>query len=173
MRPCLRCASNPGTQRWLGWRHPWPSLRSPCCQCRCSSAGHRTRRHRQWPRKIVSGMQSHLSKGPSDLKQKCTQLLTLFSATVFNALSLSVILFVRSVRFRNRFLIGWNSSTANQKLPIQRFLELTLGRKWISPCERAWKTVLKDGVRVCVHFCLRPLVPLERCVLSFLNKVWS
>ena len=33
----------------------------------------------------------------------------------------------------------------------------------ITSCERARKFVPKNDVRVCVHFCLRPLVPLERC----------
>ena len=61
---------------------------------------------------------SHLSKIISDLKQKCTQLPTPFLGTVFHALSLGVIHFVRSVRSRNQFIIGWNCSTANQKLPI-------------------------------------------------------
>ena len=45
----------------------------------------------------------HFSKGPSDLKQKCTQLPTPFSGTVFNAPSLGVIHFVRSVSLRNHF----------------------------------------------------------------------
>ena len=49
---------------------------------------------------------SHLSKGPSDLKQKCTQLPTPSSGTDFIALSLGVIDSVRSVSLRNQFLIG-------------------------------------------------------------------
>ena len=49
---------------------------------------------------------AHLSKGTSDLKQKCTQLATPFSGTVFHALSHGMIHFVRSVRSRNHFLIG-------------------------------------------------------------------
>ena len=48
---------------------------------------------------------AHLSKGPSDLKQKCTQLPTPFSDTGFNALSLGMIHFVQSVSLRNHFLI--------------------------------------------------------------------
>ena len=39
----------------------------------------------------------HLSKGTSDLKQKCTQLATPFWGTVFHALSHGVIRFVRSL----------------------------------------------------------------------------
>ena len=46
-------------------------------------------------------MFTRLSKVPSDLKQKCTQLPTPFSGTVFNALSHGVIHFVRSVSFKN------------------------------------------------------------------------
>ena len=55
---------------------------------------------------------------------------------------------------------------------ISRFLELTRGTKWITSCERAWKTVPKNDVGVCVHFCLRPLVPLERCEYLY-GKVLS
>ena len=46
------------------------------------------------------------------------------------------------------------------------FLVLTSRTIIISPCKRAWKTVPKNYVRVCVHFCLRPLEPLERCGLQ-------
>ena len=49
---------------------------------------------------------SHLSKGLSYLKQKCTQLPTPFSGTVSNALTLGVIRFVQSVSLRNHFLVG-------------------------------------------------------------------
>ena len=45
----------------------------------------------------------------------------------------------------------------------KRFLKLTLRTKWITPSERALKTVPKNGVRNCVHFCLRSLGALERC----------
>ena len=44
------------------------------------------------------------------------------------------------------------------------FLDLTLRTKWITPCERAWKTVPQNVVASCVHFCLRSLVPW---------KMWS
>ena len=44
---------------------------------------------------------SHLSKGSSGSKQKCTQFLTPFSGTVFDALSHGAIHFVRSVSFTN------------------------------------------------------------------------
>ena len=54
----------------------------------------------------ISILETHLSKGTSDLKQKCTQLATQFWSTVFHALSNGVFHFVRSVRSRNHFLIG-------------------------------------------------------------------
>ena len=107
-----------------------------------------------------------LAKALSDLNKKYTQFPTPFLGTVFNALSLGVIHFVRSVSLRNRFLVGWNSSTANQKTSISRFVKLTLRTKWIAPCERASKTVSENGVGNCVHFCLQPLEPFERCVIS-------
>ena len=40
---------------------------------------------------------------------------------------------------------------------------VTLQAKRITPCERAWNTVPENSVRNCVHFCLQPLVSLERC----------
>ena len=43
---------------------------------------------------------SHLSKGSSDLKQKCTQPTTAFLGTVFNALSHGLIHLVCNVRSR-------------------------------------------------------------------------
>ena len=46
----------------------------------------------------------------------------------------------------------------------KRFLKLTLRTKWITPSERTLKTVQENGVGSCVHFCLRSLGPLERCV---------
>ena len=55
---------------------------------------------------ISMARQTHLSKAPSDLKRKCTLFPTPFSGTVFNALSLGVIHFVRSVSLRNHFLVG-------------------------------------------------------------------
>ena len=72
--------------------------------------------HQRFCNFVILLLYPHLSKGPSYLKQKCTQLTTPFLGTVFNALSLGVIHFVRSVSLRNHFLVGWNSLTANQKL---------------------------------------------------------
>ena len=106
---------------------------------------------------------AHLSKVMSGFKQKCTQDLTSFSGTVFHALSHGVICFVRSVSPRNHFLTSGNSLTANQKLLFRWFSKLTLRTKWLTPCERAWKTVPENGVSSCVHFCLRSLLLFERC----------
>ena len=100
---------------------------------------------------------THLSKDTSGCKQKCTQFLTLFSGTVFHTLSHGVICFAQSVSPRNHFLTGGNSLTANQRPLLRCFLKLTLRTKWITPCERASKTVPENGVRNCVHFYLRPL----------------
>ena len=36
-------------------------------------------------------------------------------------------------------------------------------KKWITPSERASKSVPENGVGSCVHFCLRSLGLLERC----------
>ena len=62
-------------------------------------------------RELLGGTEekTHLPKAPSDLKQKCTQFLTPFLGTVFNALSLGVIHFVRSASLRNRYLIAHSS----------------------------------------------------------------
>ena len=109
----------------------------------------------------------HLSKGTSGCQQKCTQFLTLFSGTVFHALSHGVIRFARSASPRNYFLIGENFVTANQKLLRSWFLKLTHRAKWIPPCERVWKTMPENDVRSCVHFRLRSLLRLERCIRPF------
>ena len=88
----------------------------------------------------------------------------LFYGTVFLAFSDGVIYFVPSVSRRNRFLSDRISPTANQKPLSMWFLKLTLPTKWIIPWERAWKTVPENGFRSCVHFCLKSLLHLERCV---------
>ena len=46
------------------------------------------------------------------------------------------------------------------------FLKLTLQKKWITPSERASKSVSENGVGSCVQFCLRSIGPLERCGLT-------
>ena len=82
-------------------------------------------------------VRSHLSKGTSGHKQKCTQTQTSFLSTVFHALPHGVIGFVRSVSPRIHFLTGGNSLTANQKLLLSWFSKPTVRAKWIPPCERA------------------------------------
>ena len=108
---------------------------------------------------------SHLSKGPSYLKQKCTQLPTPFSGTVFNALSLGVLHFVQSVSLRNHFLVGWNSSTANKNFNFKVFKTNTLN-KMDHTMWKSIKTMPENNVGDCVHFCLWPLKPLERCEVA-------
>ena len=61
------------------------------------------------------------------------------------------------------------SLVKNLKQPsISRFKELTLWKKRITLCVEE-KNVPKNGVGDCVHFCLRPLVLLERCARIFPN----
>ena len=109
---------------------------------------------------------SHLAKRPSDLKQNGTQEKTPFSGTVFHTLSHGVLRFVASVSFKNHWIEApWLAVKEFQ--PVRRwFFELTLATKRITPCERAWKTVLENGVFSCVPFCLRSLGCFERCVQS-------
>ena len=54
------------------------------------------------------------------------------------------------------------------------FLKLTTQIRQIRPSARALKTVPKNCVRSCVHFCFRSLGPLERCGMgiSGLYKVF-
>ena len=114
-------------------------------------------------------LRSHLPKSPSDLKQKCAQLPTSFLGTVFNALSHGATHFVRSVSFKNLKL-----EVSDWLLKFQpmrkRFLKLTLQTKWITPRERALKTVPQNDVGSCVHFCLRSLGLLERCDMWLNDK---
>ena len=46
-------------------------------------------------------------------------------------------------------IIHWNVS----KTSMSRFWKLTPQTKCIVPCDRVWKTVSENGVRICVHFC--------------------
>ena len=103
---------------------------------------------------------THLSKGTNYLKQKCTQLMTPLWDKVFHALSHSVTHFVSWVLLapETSFSSKYQSETS-----ISKFLEPTLKTKYIKPCKKAGKTVRGDGVRNCVHYCLRPLVPFKIC----------
>ena len=113
---------------------------------------------------------THLSERPSNLKQNGTQEKTPFSGTVFHTLSHGVLRFVASVSFKNHWIEApWLAVKEFQ--PVRRwFFELTLATKRITPCERAWKTVLENGVFSCVPFCLRSLGRLERCVTLNYSK---
>ena len=51
------------------------------------------------------------------------------------------------------------------------FLKLTLRTKFITQSERVIKPVSENGVRTCVHFCLRLLGPLERCDLLYQSLI--
>ena len=66
-----------------------------------------------------------------------------------------------------KFLIGcWRTST---KEKVVSRPNITLQTNWMTPCERAWKTVPQNGVASCVHFCLRSLVRFERCAICEIN----
>ena len=106
---------------------------------------------------------THLSKGSSGRKQKCTQCPTPFSGTVFYALSHGAIHFVQGVSFTNLEMEVFWLAVEEFQPTRKRFLKLTLRTKWITPSERALKTVPENGVGNCVHFCLRSLGALERC----------
>ena len=94
---------------------------------------------------------SHLSEGSSGRKQKCTHFLTSFSGTVIHALSHGMIFFVLSVSFKNlEFGSFWLAVEKFQPMR-KRFAKLTLQTKLITPSERAFKMVSKDGVISCVH----------------------
>ena len=79
---------------------------------------------------------SHLSKGSSGHKQKCTQFLTPFSGTVFHALSHGSPGFALHGSFFNNLLIDWKSSTANQSLWNRWLMELPWRTKCKLPCKR-------------------------------------
>ena len=102
--------------------------------------------------RFVSNWQAHLAKRSSDLKQNGTQERTPFSGTVLHTLSHSVLFLLVFKEFQ----------------PVTRcFFELTLTTKRITSCEKAWKTLLENGVFSCVPFCLRSLGCFERYDESF------
>ena len=112
----------------------------------------------------------HLSKPKSDPKQKCTQLMTLFSGTVCYALSHGGILFAQSVSFESQ--LNKNLWLGVREFPPFRkwFLGLTPQAKQITPCGMAWNTVPENSVRNGVHFCLQSLEPGKMWhVLSIIN----
>ena len=78
-------------------------------------------------------------------------------------------IFFQSVSLRKSFLTAWNSSTANQIFHFKVFKALTHGTKWITPSQWAWKSVPKNGVGICVYYCLWPLEP---CYTIFDPSKW-
>ena len=72
-------------------------------------------------------------------------------------------LFYYTLFYYDLYLTGLDLQAMTWLVIFLRFLELTRGTKWITSGERPRKIVPKNDVGVCVHFCLRPLVPLERC----------
>ena len=103
-----------------------------------------------YPRTCNLAGETHLSKHKSDLKQKCTQLLTPFSGKVFHALSHYGIHFAWSVSLENQ-LNGSFWLAVREFPPLRKwFLGLKLGTKRITPCEGAWYSVLGKWVRNCI-----------------------
>ena len=72
-----------------------------------------------------------------DPKQNATSLLTPFSKIVFDALSRGTLGFALHGSSVNHFLIGGNSSTANQILSCKWLLKLPWKAKPRVTCERA------------------------------------
>ena len=69
---------------------------------------------------------------------------------------------------RNHLFTGGNSPSANEKLLFQQFLKLTMHSKvneshLVKGLDEGEKP--DNGVRCCVPFCSRPLMPVERIVL--------
>ena len=93
----------------------------------------------------------------SDLKQNAMSFSTPVSDPAFHALSHGSLSFALHGSFFNHFLIGQNSSTANQNLWNKRLLELPWKEKPRLPCERAWKAGLETGVKSDLAFYLRSL----------------
>ena len=62
------------------------------------------------------------------------------------------------------YILIWMAKRCGFYKPRKWFHHPTLQAKWVTSCETAWKSVPKNGViGVCMHFCLRMLVHLERC----------
>ena len=75
----------------------------------------------------------------------------------------------------------YSASTGKGPLTHRFHSAFSTLKKRILPCERAWNTEPAKGVRNRVHFCLRPLMHLERCgrvlrnrkvILSYLKQKW-
>ena len=91
-------------------------------------------------------------------KQNATSLLTPVSNIVFYALSSGTLGFALHGSSVNHFLIGGNSSTANQILSCKWLLKLPWRAKPRVPLERAYRTILETGVKSDPAFCLGPSI---------------
>ena len=104
----------------------------------------------------------HLSKGTSDLKQKCTQLQHHFGTQFFMLFHMvwSILFRVLALEtLKRKFLIGYSRTLTKEKVVSwPNTLNKMNHTMW-----KSMKNCAQNGVRVCVHFCLRPVVPLERC----------
>ena len=89
----------------------------------------------------------------SDPKQNARSLLTPVSDPAFYALSHGTLGFALHGSFSNRFLIGQNSSTANQNLLNKRLSGLPWRTKCRLPCEGAYKNVSETAVKSDLAFC--------------------
>ena len=106
---------------------------------------------------------THLSKGPSDLKQNGTQEKTLFSGKVSDCLSCGVVLFVPTVSFWNHqieashWLMG--RVLANQKVVSGA----NTRNKTDHTKSKDTKTIPENGAFSWVPFCLRSHGRFKRC----------
>ena len=91
-------------------------------------------------------------------KQNARSLVTPVYGTVFYALSHGTLGFTLHGSSLNHFLIGANSSTANQILHYKWLLKLPWKAKSRVPCERAMKTESQTCVKSDPAFCLGPII---------------
>ena len=107
----------------------------------------------------------------SDPKQNARSLSTPVSDPVFHALSHGSLSFALHGSFFNHFLIGGNSSTANQNHWNKWLLELPWRRKCLLPCERTLKVGLETGVKSDLAFCLGPFTKKQTVPFIWLFKI--
>ena len=87
-------------------------------------------------------------------KQNAGSLLTTVSDTVIDVLTHGTLTFALHGRYLNHFLIGGNSSAANQIVWNKWLLELPWKAKPRVPCERASVTMLETGVKSDPAICM-------------------
>ena len=88
---------------------------------------------------------------------------------IFYALSHGTLGFALHGSYLNHFLIGGNSSTANQIRWNKWLLKLPWKAELRVPCERASKTVLETGVKSDPAFCLGSSIKKTNSVLQYLS----